>query len=123
MSWPKQWEDMRKTMKLESGTCVERFEEFPVVHLRVEKVAQRLTEKDQIEVSKLRLESGFSTLRMELEAIYPQLNEEQIKELVIEIEAEKSNSQQEVIGEINGAPSVEGDVNNGMEPDLQNQPA
>jgi len=59
------------------------------------------SEKEQIEISEMRLKAGFSTLRMELEAIYPQLNREQIDELALEIEAEKQNNQQSFLDGVN----------------------
>ncbi len=68
-----------------------------------------ITEQEQIDISKARLDAGFSTLKMELEALYPQLNDEQIEELIIEIEAEKTKSQQQTIEEIDGE-ELESDV-------------
>lgn len=68
-----------------------------------------ITEMEQIEISKARLDAGFATLKMELENLYPQLNDEQVKELVLEIEADKQSKQQQTIGEIDGE-EVEPDV-------------
>jgi hypothetical protein len=62
-----------------------------------------ITEQEQIETSKLRLESGFSTLRMELAAIYPQLSGDQIEELETEIEEDKRLKSESQIEEIDGS--------------------
>lgn len=74
-----------------------------------------ITEQEQIEISKARLEAGFSTLKMELEALYPQLNEEQIEELIIEIEAEKQNKQVQTIEGIDGPDMASQDSYNSDE--------
>lgn len=66
-----------------------------------------ITEKEQIELSKLRLDSGFSTLKMELKAIYPQLTEEQIDELIVEIENEKANKATMVADSIDSQASMD----------------
>jgi hypothetical protein len=73
-----------------------------------------ISEQEQIDISKSRLDAGFSTLKMELEAVWPQLNEEQIAELELEIQAEKSNKMAQVVGEIDGGE---------LEPDVQDQPS
>lgn len=88
------------------------------------------SEKEQIEISEMRLKAGFSTLRMELEAIYPQLNREQVEELALEIEAENQNKQATFLSDVNqGADQrskqsiLEEIDNSGMEPDIQDQSA
>jgi hypothetical protein len=67
------------------------------------------TEQEQIETSKLRLESGFSTLRMELAAIYPQLSADQVEELEMEIEEDKKKKSEDQIEEIDGLEMQTGD--------------
>lgn len=71
-----------------------------------------ITEQEQIDISKARLDAGFSTLKMELENLYPQLNEEQIEELIIDIEEENKKKQEKTIEEIDGKV---------LEPDVQDQ--
>ena len=61
-----------------------------------------ITEKEQIEISKARLDAGFSTLEMELQNIYPQMSREQIEELKMAIEEDKAASQAQVAEQIDG---------------------
>lgn len=61
-----------------------------------------ISEMDQIEISRARLDAGFSTLSMELKNIYPQLDEAQIEELAIEIDQEKATKQQSMANQIDG---------------------
>lgn len=66
-----------------------------------------ITEQEQIETSKLRLESGFSTLKMELAAIYPQLSKDQIEELEMEIEEDKKRKAEDTAAMIDGEQQPE----------------
>lgn len=65
-----------------------------------------ITDKEQIEISKMRMDAGFSTLEMELSAIYPQMTRDQIAQLALDLEMKKSQSimeeAEEADEEING---------------------
>ncbi len=67
-----------------------------------------ITEMEQIEISKARMDAGFSTLDYELSQIYPQLTKEQREELAEEIQEEKQNNMNKVMGEIDNFQDVEG---------------
>lgn len=69
-----------------------------------------ISELEQVEISKARMDAGFSTLDYELSQIYPQLTAEQRAELAASIEAEKKASQQKFIEDIDGVQDVESDV-------------
>lgn len=69
-----------------------------------------ITESEQIDISKKRLDAGFSTLEMELKAIYPQKSNEQILELVDAINEEKVANREAQAADIDGAPIVEDDA-------------
>ena len=51
-----------------------------------------MSEKEKIEVSKAKLDAGFSTLNRELKSLYPEYSEDQIADLEQEIRAEKQSS-------------------------------
>jgi len=62
-----------------------------------------ISEQEQIDISKARLDAGFSTLNMELQEIYPQMKQEQIEDLIEEIETNKAAKQDAVAEQIDGA--------------------
>jgi hypothetical protein len=77
-----------------------------------------MSEMEQIEISKARLDNGFSTLQRELEILYPQMTKEETIQLRLEIETGKALKQQEFIDDIDQTEdSVE--ENDGLESDLQ----
>lgn len=49
-----------------------------------------MTEEQQLEVSKKRIDYGFSTLRRELDKLYPEMKDTEIDALVIEIKSERT---------------------------------
>lgn len=51
-----------------------------------------LSDKEQVEISKMRLDAGFSTMEMELSVLYPQLTKQQVHELSLELKMEKEES-------------------------------
>jgi hypothetical protein len=84
-----------------------------------------ISEMEQVEISKARLDAGFSTMDYELSQIYPQLTTDQRKELAAAIDAEKQASQQKFIREIDGPESedftqADEEEDDGMESDIQN---
>ena len=60
------------------------------------------SEKEQIELSTLRIESGFSTLKRELAMLYPQMSDEEILDLMNEIREEKQSNMDRAVGAIDG---------------------
>ena len=85
-----------------------------------------ISEMEQIEISKARLDAGFSTLDYELSQIYPQLTAEQRQELAMNIEEEKNGKQQRVIEMIDGPEGQAEDdftqsdeANDGVESEVQ----
>jgi hypothetical protein len=77
-----------------------------------------LSEMEQIEISKARLDNGFSTLQRELEILYPQMTREEVVKLRLEIEASKAIKEQEMIEEIDQTEDVI-EEEDGLEPDVQ----
>ena len=62
------------------------------IQLREPKVM--LTEKEQIEISKLKIDNGFSTTRRELYALYPDKDDSEIDMLINEIVQENEQKKQ-----------------------------
>jgi hypothetical protein len=77
-----------------------------------------MSEMEQIEISKARLDNGFSTLQRELEILYPQMTREEVVKLRLEIEAGKSIREQQQIDEIDQTDDVI-ETDNGLESNLQ----
>jgi hypothetical protein len=61
-----------------------------------------ISEKEQIELSALRLENGFSTLKRELAILHPQLSGDEIEELSEEIIEERHMATQAQLEFVNG---------------------
>jgi len=86
----------RQTRQLNANYNQEFSTAFSVaVVLRDPKVM--MTDKEQIELSKLKIENGFSTLRRELHAQYPDMNAQDIDLLLKEILEEKEVNKVQVI--------------------------
>lgn len=78
-----------------------------------------LSEMEQIEISKARLDAGFSTLQRELEILYPQLSKEEVIELRLEIEGAKALQQKALIDDIDSVEEEqEPEEEDGLESDL-----
>ncbi len=79
-----------------------------------------LSEKDQIEISKMRIDNGFSTLTRELQVMYPDYDFDEIVDLILEIKKEKMESMQSVVSSFTNQidvstkeDSISSDLNNG----------
>jgi hypothetical protein len=51
-----------------------------------------VTDREKVELSKMRLEAGLSTLENELKYLNPQMDQEEIDNLMADLEKEKANS-------------------------------
>ena len=83
------------------------------VALQLQEPKVTMTAMEQVELSKKKIDAGFTTLRRELYTMYPDFNDEEIDKLLSEIEQEKSKSRNYNMG-------VEPeDVDGQEQPDIQ----
>lgn len=104
----------RKAGKLSSEYNQEFSSSFKV-SVKFQEPKVMITEREQIEISALRIKEGFSTQKRELAILYPQMTSEEIDVLEDEIEEEQTEKQQAPIDEINGEMD-------GVESDVQDNP-
>lgn len=83
------------------------------VALQLQEPKVTVTALEQVQLSKAKIDNGFSTTRRELYTMYPDFNDDEIEKLLLEIEKEKQSSKNYNLGLL---PSDE--EMNGLEPEV-----
>jgi hypothetical protein len=90
-----------RRQRLLSPDCNKEFSKQFEVNIQYQEPKIVISEREQIEISKLRIDAGLTTKRRELQKMHPDLDELDIDELLKEIEEEKSNANISMIEDVN----------------------
>jgi hypothetical protein len=90
------WKETNQLNKDIPNDFTEKFQ----VNINFKEPKTTLTEKEQIEISKLRIDNNFSTLKRELFTLYPDYTDEEVDSLIEEIQAEKADNKSSLLDEM-----------------------